>query len=86
MFSNPPNSFQAKKNKPAARTANPIKRGRVWVLNREGKPAPVDVFIGITDSSFTEIVRGSLEPGQEVITGYLDTADHRKNSGRRFGF
>jgi len=70
----------------AARAANPVKPGRVWVLGPDGRPAPVDVFTGITDGSFTEIVRGDLKPGQGVITGYLDAAEHRKSGGRRFGF
>jgi len=42
--------------------------GRVWVL-QEGEPAPLDVRLGLTDGSSTEIVSGPLAEGAEVIVG-----------------
>lgn len=71
----------------ASRAANPVTRGRVWVLDKDGTPVPVDIITGISDGSFTEIVRGDLKAGQEVIAG--TSQPERLSSGgglRRFGF
>jgi len=71
----------------APRTANPVKRGRVWLLDKNGTPVPVDIITGISDGSFTEIVRGDLKTGQEVITGTSHSKRRSSSSGlRRFGF
>lgn len=43
--------------------------GRVWIVDANGKPKPVLLRIGVTDNSYTEVVRGPLEEGQEVIIG-----------------
>jgi HlyD family secretion protein len=43
--------------------------GRVYVLDAEGKPKAVNVVLGISDGSFTELVRGELQEGQEVVSG-----------------
>ncbi len=40
---------------------------KVWVLNAEGKPTPVEIATGISDGSFTEVISGNLREGQEVI-------------------
>ncbi len=50
------------------RGQNPAQRGQVWVLEK-GKPKPVTVFIGVSDGAFSEMVRGDLKEGQEVIVG-----------------
>jgi len=68
-----------------ARAANPIARGRIWVLDRDGTPVPVDIITGISDGSFTEIVRGDLKTGQEVIAGMSQLERRSSGSGlRRF--
>ena len=43
--------------------------GRVWILSSDGKPTAVQVTLGITDGSATEVLRGDLTEGQEVIVG-----------------
>jgi len=43
--------------------------GRVWIEDENGNLKPVMIRIGITDNSYTEVIRGQLEEGQEVITG-----------------
>jgi HlyD family secretion protein len=43
--------------------------GRVWVLGPDGKPKPVAVTLGISDGTSTEVVRGDVKEGQEVIIG-----------------
>ncbi|MEE8225592.1 MAG: efflux RND transporter periplasmic adaptor subunit [Kiloniellales bacterium] len=58
-----------------------VRRARVWVLDENGAPKPVDVGIGISDGSFTEIVSGELEEGQLIITGVNEAAESRT---RRF--
>jgi HlyD family secretion protein len=44
--------------------------GVVWIM-KDNKPTPVQVMVGATDGSFTEIVdrSGALKEGAEVITG-----------------
>jgi HlyD family secretion protein len=44
-------------------------RGRVWMVGPEGSPVPANVMIGISDGSRTEILRGEIEPGDQVIVG-----------------
>ncbi len=69
------------------RAANQVTRGRVWVMGENGTPAPVDIMIGISDGSFTEVVRGELEAGQQVIIGTASPENKSKGRGRRrFGF
>jgi len=46
--------------------------GRVWILGPDSKPLAVTVQLGISDSTYTEIVSGDLRDGQEVITGTGD--------------
>ena len=43
--------------------------GRVWIEDERGNLKPVMIRIGVTDNTFTEVIRGELEEGQEVITG-----------------
>jgi HlyD family secretion protein len=43
--------------------------GLVWVLGRDGRPAPVQVTLGITDGTSTEVLRGDLSVGQAVLIG-----------------
>jgi HlyD family secretion protein len=43
------------------------KLGRIWVLSREGKPAPISVTLGITNGTFSEVAEGDLKEGMEVI-------------------
>src|SRR2546421_1266393 len=43
--------------------------GRAWLLGPDGKPAPFQLTLGLSDGTFTEILRGDLKEGQEVIVG-----------------
>jgi HlyD family secretion protein len=40
--------------------------GRLWVL-RDGQPTAISVVLGLDDDSFTEIVKGDLKVGDQVI-------------------
>ncbi len=42
-------------------------RRTIWVM-RDGKPAPLHIRVGISDGSVTEVVEGTLAPGDQVIT------------------
>ena len=44
------------------------RRGNVWVLDG-GKPVPLGITVGISDSTHTEIVRGDIAAGAQVIVG-----------------
>ncbi len=43
--------------------------GRVWILGSDGKPAPVTLTLGLSDGTATEVLRGDVKEGQEVIIG-----------------
>jgi HlyD family secretion protein len=43
------------------------KQPEVWVL-RDGQPVAVTVLTGLSDDNFTEIVKGDLNPGDQVIS------------------
>ena len=44
-------------------------QGRVWVLGPDGNPKPLTLVLGISDGTATEVLRGDLQEGQEVIVG-----------------
>lgn len=56
----------------------------VYVLGAENQPRPVQVTIGDTNGTLTEITGGDLKPGMQVITGQLatgSTAQRRQGGG-----
>jgi HlyD family secretion protein len=55
--------------------------GRVWILDMDGKPKAVPVTLGISDGSFTEVVRGELKDGQDVITGVVGASQQNRPGG-----
>ena len=55
------------------RSRDPV---QVWVQREEG-PVPVSVVTGLQDDSFTEVVSGGLNPGDQVIV-----AERQPSSGR----
>lgn len=52
---------------------------RLWVL-RDGQPVSLPVVVGLDDENFTEIVKGDLRPGDQVIV-----AEERGSSGSQSG-
>lgn len=71
----------------ASREGVSPQRGRVYVAGDEGSPRPIDLVLGISDGTFTEVVSGDLATGQQVITGVNPAVS--KTSGRaakRFAF
>jgi HlyD family secretion protein len=52
----------------ADKTGAPAAPGRVvWVL-RTGKPLPVTISTGISDGTWTEVLEGTLQPGDVLLT------------------
>jgi HlyD family secretion protein len=43
--------------------------GRVWVIAPDGKPAAITLTLGLSDGASTEVLRGDVREGQEVIVG-----------------
>src|SRR5947208_2586393 len=43
--------------------------GRAWVVGPAGKPVQVSLTLGLSDGGATEVLRGELKEGQEVIVG-----------------
>ena len=43
--------------------------GRVWVIGPDGKPAAITLTLGLSDGASTEVLRGDVQEGQEVIVG-----------------
>jgi HlyD family secretion protein len=71
----------------AGHEANPTSQGRAYVLDSNGQPQPVDLLLGLSDGTFTEVVGGDLSPGRQVVVG--TTAAGQKPGARpstRFGF
>jgi HlyD family secretion protein len=58
----------------------------VYILGAENQPQPVQVTIGDTNGSVTEITGGDLRPGMKVITGQLASGaigQQRQRGGQR---
>ncbi|HYD13048.1 MAG TPA: efflux RND transporter periplasmic adaptor subunit [Allosphingosinicella sp.] len=63
-------------------------RQTVYVLGADGQPQPVQIVVGESNGSVTEVVGGDLREGQEVITsrlapGQVQEKSERKGEGRR---
>lgn len=58
----------------------------VWVLGANNTPQPRRVQIGITDGTSTEILRGDLKEGEEVIVMRNVSADSRQQRQTPPGF
>jgi HlyD family secretion protein len=43
--------------------------GRIYVLDEAGQPKAVPVMLGPTDGAFTELLRGEVKDGAQVVTG-----------------
>ncbi|MBI4590270.1 MAG: efflux RND transporter periplasmic adaptor subunit [Candidatus Rokubacteria bacterium] len=54
--------------------------GRVWIVGADGKPKPLTLQLGISDGNFTEVLKGGLREGQEVIVGSTERPAARPGS------
>jgi HlyD family secretion protein len=55
-------------------------RGRVYVLDANGEPKSVDVRLGLSDGTQTEVLGGDLAEGTEVIVGIANLAAAKSGS------
>ncbi len=53
----------------SGRGGGPGLPGRVFILGADGKPEAVQIRLGITDGTNTEVVEGPLKDTQQVIVG-----------------
>lgn len=65
----------------ASSQAEERRHGRVWIPSKEGRPLPIDIVLGITDGTFSEIVRGDLKEGMDVIVEELSKKKGTTPSG-----
>jgi HlyD family secretion protein len=42
---------------------------RVFVLGPDGKPKAMPIFVGVTDGTYSQVLQGDLQPGQEIVIG-----------------
>jgi HlyD family secretion protein len=80
----PPGVEAAERERPAGRPSGPgggggrgggAPAGRVFVLGPDGKPTALSLQLGIGDGTYTEVVRGELTEGQQVIVGVAVPGD-----------
>ncbi|HEY9856570.1 MAG TPA: efflux RND transporter periplasmic adaptor subunit, partial [Stenomitos sp.] len=57
---------------------------RIWVL-QDGRPRPVVITPGLTDGSFTEVVDGKLEEGDQVVTSASGVVAGNRSRQQRGG-
>jgi HlyD family secretion protein len=55
--------------------------GRVWVVGPDGKPAAIPLQLGIGDGTYTEVVKGEIKEGQQVIVGVAVPGDRSQQPG-----
>lgn len=68
-----------------APASSPVLAGQtrlVWVLGQDGKPQPKRVKVGLSDGASTEIVEGSLQEGELVITGQTISSASKPQSSQ----
>jgi HlyD family secretion protein len=66
--------------------ASPAGRpGRLWVQQSDGTLQPLSVQLGISDDTFTEVMSGDLQEGQEVVTGVVAGAKRAVSTPPGFG-
>jgi HlyD family secretion protein len=64
-------------------------RTRVWVPGRNGRPQAVTLRVGSTDGSYTEVMPGGLNEGQDIIVGTAPSGSsggQQGSRGLRLGF
>jgi HlyD family secretion protein len=53
----------------AARAGGGGGSGRIWIIGEDSKAKAIEVRLGLTDGSMTEVVSGDIKDGQEIIIG-----------------
>jgi hypothetical protein len=53
----------------------------VWVVGPDGKPAAIPLQLGIGDGTYTEVAKGEIKEGQQVIVGVVVSGDRPQQQG-----
>jgi HlyD family secretion protein len=53
---------------------------QIWTVDENGTPKPIPIKTGVTDSSYTEVIEGTLQEGQMVITGFEPGAESNQST------
>jgi HlyD family secretion protein len=53
----------------------------VYVAGPDGKPQAVQIMVGLSDGTYSEVVSGDLKAGQEVLIGTASGAGRPGSSG-----
>jgi HlyD family secretion protein len=60
--------------------------GRVWVLGADGNPAPLALRLGVSDGKSTEVLKGDVKEGAQIILSKIESAEDKpKPQSRPFG-
>jgi HlyD family secretion protein len=65
--------------------STPGRPGRLWIQQTDNTLQPLSVQLGISDETFTEVMSGDLQEGQEVVTGILAGAKRAASTPPGFG-
>jgi len=69
-----------------AREEGPGIPGRVWVLDPEGQPSPISLRLGVSDGKATEVLKGEIQAGSDIILGYEEGSEPKASrASRPFG-
>jgi len=58
---------------------------RVWILNDRKKLEPLFVHTGLSDGTFTEIIRGRIKEGDEIVVGVNSQRQTSQQQSSPFG-
>jgi HlyD family secretion protein len=60
--------------------------GRVWMVGPDAKPAPVNLRLGVSDGKSTEVLKGEVKAGTQIILGLEEGSEPKaKPAARPFG-
>lgn len=66
-----------------AREDGPGIPGRVWVADGNAVPKPLSLRLGVSDGKATEVLKGEIREGAEIILGIEEGASKRAGAGPR---
>jgi HlyD family secretion protein len=83
----PPGIEAAERERPARQSGGGPSRpggapaGRVWIVGTDGKPAAVQLQLGIGDGTYTEVAKGEIKEGEQVIVGLAVPGERPQQPG-----
>lgn len=83
--SSPAQSGDQNNERRFAPASAPVLEGQtrlVWVMGQDGKPQSRRIKVGLTDGVSTEVVEGTLQEGEMVVTGQTITSANKPQSSQ----